>query len=942
MKFNRNCTTCGKCPLREKTRVHGEGSFSSKIAFIGRAPGYEENESGRPFSGQSGSFFNWGLGEAGIFRYQSWITNVINCQPPRNKNISLEEQEAIKNCKKGFLEELKFISKKGIKILVPMGATAAEALSLDGKITKIRGSVYERVLYETKDGNLILREPSVKVSPSITKIGSFVIIPTFHPSYLLRSQYKKKDGKANFKYVWIADLKKAKEIQEKGWTPPKENFILFPKVKDVEDWVETCQKEETLNAVDIETVHGFNRDFFEIVCVGFAKNSSDGICIPFLKKGNLPYWSKEDWPKVVKLMEKLFAMPMMYQNALYDVLRLQWKDFKISMSNVQHDTMLLHHSISPELPHDLGFIVSVYGDTPNWKANFWDDPEQILQKDDTKVRTYNLRDCVVLHQVLPELLKDLAEGCLEETYYGEELPLMKPFGKMMSNGILFDLHEQQLVKGRYGRKVNKLEKELYELKNLPPEFNLDSDDDLRYLLFGIEPNKFKRIEELKDFISHKEVEIKCLECKKKSWSSELFGLTESCPKCGSASIELTGKVRSKSKRKKGTQIYQQLLDVKKIKDQVIPFKKPERFAGISTPKGKVSVGQPGILSYIIAIQRRVTLINKFKNIKEVHIKEREELKFILKWITIYNDWNEAHKIMNDFTKYKPSRDGRLHGSLLIHGTSTGRPSMREPNLLQVPKRAKDIRKMFIAKPGHTFVSGDYSNLEVHVLAHETGEPNLKSVIEGKINLHDENTKILFDIDKDNPNWDKARDGAKVYQFARVQYGGGQRSIHAKVCLKCPNLILPFDKFKAADDAYFKKYSILHAWQENQKEIARKTRTVSTFLGRRRILMGEFHEIERQALNTPIQGGAAGIINRVTINLDNEVEKRNMKAYPVLQIYDQILYEVKDEIVPEFAALMKKEMEKKMDFYGTEVSFPVDIEVGKSWGALTSYSVKELK
>ena len=262
--------------------------------------------------------------------------------------------------------------------------------------------------------------------------------------------------------------------------------------------------------------------------------------------------------------------------------------------------------------------------------------------------------------------------------------------------------------------------------------------------------------------------------------------------------------------------------------------------------------------------------------------------------------------------------------------------MKAHNLLQVPKRAKDIRKMFIARPGYSFISGDYSNLEVHVLAHETGEPNLKPVIEGKINLHDENTKILWGIDKGHKYWDKARDGAKTYQFARVQYGGGQRSIHAKVCLKCPNIILPFEKFKAADDAYFKKYPVLHEWQENQKEIAKKTRTVSTFLGRKRILMGEFHEIERQALNTPIQGGAAGIVNRATVRLDNEVEKQGLDAFPMLQIYDQILYEVRDDMIPQMASLMKKEMERKLDFYGTEVSFPVDLEVGKSWGTLKEY------
>ncbi len=179
MKYNRcKHTSCSNCPLREKTRVHGEGSFTSQIAFIGEAPGFEENELGRPFVGQSGSFFNWGLGEAKIFRYQSWVTNVISCQPPENKIISLEGQDAVERCKKGFLEELKFISEKGIKILVPLGATATEALSLDGKITKIRGSVYEKILYETKAGNLILRDPDITMSHDIIEVGRYIIIPT--------------------------------------------------------------------------------------------------------------------------------------------------------------------------------------------------------------------------------------------------------------------------------------------------------------------------------------------------------------------------------------------------------------------------------------------------------------------------------------------------------------------------------------------------------------------------------------------------------------------------------------------------------------------------------------------------------------------------------------------------------------------------------------------
>ena len=253
--------------------------------------------------------------------------------------------------------------------------------------------------------------------------------------------------------------------------------------------------------------------------------------------------------------------------------------------------------------------------------------------------------------------------------------------------------------------------------------------------------------------------------------------------------------------------------------------------------------------------------------------------------------------------------------------------------MQVPKRAKEIRKMFIAKEGYTLISGDYSNLEVHVLAHETSEPNLIPVINGEINQHDENTKVLFGLKPGDPYWDDARDGAKVYQFARVQYGGGLQTTFKKVCMKCPNVDITFKKFKEADEAFFAKNKVLHEWQEKVKEIARKTRVSQTFLGRKRILMGEINQIERQALNTPIQGGAAGIINRVMVKLDNEVERLKLDADIILYIYDQLVYEVKDDQIEIMTKLMIKEMERKLDFYGKEVSFPVEIEISKSWGTL---------
>ena len=101
-------------------------------------------------------------------------------------------------------------------------------------------------------------------------------------------------------------------------------------------------------------------------------------------------------------------------------------------------------------------------------------------------------------------------------------------------------------------------------------------------------------------------------------------------------------------------------------------------------------------------------------------------------------------------------------------------------------------------------------------------------------------------------------------------------------------------------------------------------------------MGDIYDIEKQSLNTPIQGGAAGVINRAMVRIDNEVEKWDEEPKIILQVHDQLIYEVRDDMIPQMASLMKKEMERKLDFYGTEVSFPVNLEVGKSWGTLKKY------
>ena len=676
MKFKRTKSLCEQCSLRDENKIKGGTSFNSKIVFIGKFPSKGDALDGKLFSGAAGDLLNWALGEVGIFRFQSWLTYILPCRPAKGKIDSLDGESGIENCRGGFLEELEFLAKRGAKILVPLGEVPANQLGIEGKFKSIRGSVYEVNLYKLNSG-LRLELKNLKVPSSWKLMGEFIVVPTFAPEFIFRSRVTKGKEAASFKPVWLSDLRKVKDISLKGWNPPVENFNLFPTVKDLEFYIKKVKDSEEILAVDIETVHGFDMDYCKIVTIGLANSVSEGLCVPIMKKGGSQYWSPSDLLKVRVLLEEAFKLPLAFQNALYDVPRLRAYGLKIDWKYVLHDTMILHHSISPELPHDLGFIVSIYGQTPNWKENFWNDPEMILSKDDTRVRTYNLRDCVVLHQIIPEMEKDLLNNNLGSTYRDEAMPSLKVFDKMMTNGVLFDLKAQKKLKAKLKIEVKEYEDELFKVANLPESFNMASGDHMRYFLYGIEPINFKKIPQLEDFKAHKEEEIKCTQCKKKSWTLHDVSI---CPKCGSVITLPTGKTRLKSKRKPGTGVHQDLKDLKKLRDLVKPLYVVGKFNATLTDSGKLSVGADGILSFQIALRARRETIEGLKRPTEKHFEELKSINITLNWIKIFNNWKKVYKLENDFTKYKPSKDGRLHGSYLPHGTATGRPSMSKPNL----------------------------------------------------------------------------------------------------------------------------------------------------------------------------------------------------------------------------------------------------------------------
>lgn len=839
----------------------GAGPEGGKVAFILPTPNWEDAYAKRILSGANGSFFNWALAQAGLLRHQVWITSWVST--PMSNAEFFASRHAHEDELTG---ELAMLRAMGYTVFVPLGP-AKDFFGLSGGLDKVRGSISE---YN----------------------GAYVL-PTYEPYQVHGTGRENRSGdKANMKYVWIADLAKAREISENGYTLPKENFEIFPDLNRVRRWfAEAKDRGQDLLAVDIETT-GFNTDYAEEVVIGFARSPEDALVVPLLSRGGQPYWQNGQRKEIKDLLNSVFAeFSFVFQNALFDVPFLRGRGYDLSWSRVKHDTMLLHHALHPELPHSLGFIVSVYGATPYWKEEFLGKKGSILDMDDEDLRTYNARDCVVLHQVLRPMLEDLGELGLEKPY-AENLALLAPISHMMESGVTVDMKYLGRWAKAKAKEVELLEGELRKLAGLPDAFNFRSTDDKRWFFYGIEPPKFAKLAELAEY-------------------------------------EVEG-----SRKKKGTKKYEALLELKAVRDLVRPIYLPPGFEAPTTANDLASLDGQALLSLQVHTQNR---IESRLRLKDPPTEEIALARKLLTFLGLYDQWNTGQKLLTFPKAYKPKADGKLHPRFLIHGTSTGRLSCAEPNLQQVPKKELAIRKGFVAGPGKVFVSADYENLEVHVLAYETGDAELIRMIQGGINIHDENTKVLFGIDEGHPQWKLARTGAKIFMFGGIAYGGGDRGIYEKVILAAPELGLTFHAFQQAKARWMEKHKGYQLWADDVVERALRTRKVKTFLGRTRILTGKDHEVRRQALNTPIQGGAGGILNTALISLHKEIsETKDLGTRMVLTIHDQIILEAPNEELEIAAKLLQKHMEQPFDFYGTERRFVAEVEFGPSLGDLRAY------
>ncbi len=279
--------------------------------------------------------------------------------------------------------------------------------------------------------------------------------------------------------------------------------------------------------------------------------------------------------------------------------------------------------------------------------------------------------------------------------------------------------------------------------------------------------------------------------------------------------------------------------------------------------------------------------------------------------------------------------GRVHTSFNQAVAATGRLSSSDPNLQNIPIRTdygRKIRRAFVAKEGWTFLSADYSQIDLRVLAHVTGDPALVAAFRRGDDIHSATARDIFSLEPQAPVSDDQRRVAKTVNFGIV-YGQTGFGLSQQ-------LGIPLGQAQSYINAYLEKYAGVKAWMARIIEEARRNGYVTTLLNRRRYLP----EIkapntavrgfaERTAMNTPIQGTSADIIKLAMIQLARLFKEKSWKTRMLLQVHDDLLFEVPEKELDRVAKPIQHVMENALSL---SVPLVVDLKKGPNWADMKRF------
>ncbi|WP_075522590.1 DNA polymerase I [Candidatus Pelagibacter communis] len=304
------------------------------------------------------------------------------------------------------------------------------------------------------------------------------------------------------------------------------------------------------------------------------------------------------------------------------------------------------------------------------------------------------------------------------------------------------------------------------------------------------------------------------------------------------------------------------------------------------------------------------------------------------------DWRQVSKLKNTYSDALPEHinpnTNRIHTSFLLAATTTGRLASSDPNLQNIPIKSedgKDIRKAFTAKKNHLLISADYNQIEMRILADLADVKELKKAFRNKEDIHSLTASQIFNIDIKKVNQEHRRK-AKAINFGII-YGISQYGLAKQINVS---------NYEAEEflNSYFKKFPEIKIYMDDTIKFCRKSGYVSNIFGRRSHFSGindknfnvrNFQE--RAAINAPIQGSASEVMRLAMIRLNKRLsEKKNSSSKMLLQIHDELIFEIPKSNEKTMIKLIDKEMTSvaKSDYHSFSIPLTVDINSGDNWGS----------
>ena len=360
-------------------------------------------------------------------------------------------------------------------------------------------------------------------------------------------------------------------------------------------------------------------------------------------------------------------------------------------------------------------------------------------------------------------------------------------------------------------------------------------------------------------------------------------------------------------------------------------------------KKEFNIASPKQLGEIIYNDLKIAVIKKTKKgsfatsasvLEDLAFKGHKFAKSVL-------DWRQVSKLKNTYSdslqEHLNSKTKRVHTSFLLAATTTGRLASSNPNLQNIPIKTedgRDIRKAFVSEKDKVLISADYNQIEMRILSDLADVKELKKAFKNNEDIHSLTASQIFNIDIKKVDKDQRRK-AKAINFGII-YGISQYGLAKQINVS---------NYEAEEflNSYFAKFPEIKTYMDDTIKFCRKRGYVSNIFGRR----SHFNAIndknynvrnfqERAAINAPIQGSASEIMRLAMIRLDKKLnEQKSLKSKMLLQIHDELIFEVQENEINKMMKIIKDEMISvaNSDFHSFSIPLTIDINSGNDWGSL---------